>query len=219
MKKTICIIIGILLWSASSLNLKAQNPNFIGGVLLNLNGIQIEGEKEQYWDSSNGTIWGTGGISAGIFVKRDLTEKVYGVMELRYIQKGSLYEFADQNGSRALESLRLDYMELPVLVGFKFMRKRKPIFFEAGLAYSRLFKPEMRFKKLVERVKTPNVDNFKNNDFSIVADLKLALTRKDNLLLGFRTEYSLFPIHKNYKLHNLDYGVELNYLFGGNPLQ
>jgi len=215
MKKA-CTLIILLFFASTSLTLKAQNPNFIGGLLLNFNGIEIKGQNVQFWDSSNGTIWGTGGSSVGIFVKREFTEQVYGVIELRYIQKGSIYEFANQYGNRALEVLRLGYIELPLLVGYKFIKKKKHIYAETGLAYSRLFKSEMKFGELVERIKTPGASNFKNDDLSWVADLKFAITRKNNLLLGLRTEYSLFSIHRNYNIHNFDYGVELDYLIFGN---
>ena len=204
--------IGIFLLCSALSNLEAQNSDFIGGLLLNFNGIQVEGQKKQFWDSPNNDIGGTGGSSFGIFVKREFQEKWYGVLELRYMQKGSIYEFANQYGNRALEVLRLNYMELPVLVGYKFPKKRKPVYVETGLAYSRLFKSELKFRKLVERIKTPNAEYFKNDDFSWVVDLKFAINHKNNLLLGFRTEYSLLSIHKYYKLHNLDYGVELDYL-------
>jgi hypothetical protein len=73
----------------------------------------------------------------------------------------------------------------------------------------------MKFRQLIERVKTPNAEYFKDNDFPWVLNLKFALNRRNNLLLGFRTEYSLFTIHKYYNLHNLDYGVELDYLILG----
>jgi hypothetical protein len=209
------IIIAFLLLGSTLSKLKGQNPNFIGGILLNFNGIQVEGEKQQFWDSPNNKIGGTGGSSIGIFVKREFTEQVYGVLELRYIQKGSIYEFANQYGNRALEVLRINYMELPLLIGYKFQKKRKPVYFEIGLAYSRMFKSEMKFGKLVERIKTPNAEFFKENDFSWVLDLKFPVTRRNNLVLGFRTEYSLFTIHKYYNLHNLDYGVELDYLIFG----
>ncbi|NQU85061.1 MAG: outer membrane beta-barrel protein [Mariniphaga sp.] len=174
MKIKLLLIDFVILLSFLS-NLKAQNSDFVGGLLLNFNGIQIEGEKEQYWDSTNGSIGGAGGTSVGAFVKREFNKNWYGVFELRFIQKGSIYEFANQFGNRALELLRLNYMEIPVLVGYEISTNKKPIYFEAGLAYSRMFKSDLKFQKLIERFKTPNVENYKNSDISLIADLKFLL--------------------------------------------
>ena len=193
---------------------KAQEPGFIGGLILNFNGIQIEGQNEQFWSSITGEIWGGGGVSAGGFVKREFSDKVYGVFELRFIQKGSIYKFANQYGNKALELLKLHYVEVPVLAGFKVHSKQKPIFIESGLAYSKLIRSETAFNKLVERTDTPNAGQFKSIDISAVADVKFPVNRKQNLLIGGRVEYSVFSIHKYYNLHNLDYGIELNYLMG-----
>lgn len=210
--KITCLLVGFIILISGSSILNAQSPGFIGGLLLNFNGIQIEGEKEQYWNSTNGGIAGAGGISVGAFVKREILKNVYGIFELRYIQKGSIYEFSNQYGNKTLELLKLHYMEIPVLIGFNLRAKKKPVYFETGLAFSRMFKSKLAFSKLVERIKTPNADKFKNNDFSLIADIKFPINCRQNLLLGFRAEYSLFSIHEYYKLHNLDYGVELNYL-------
>ncbi|MBN1819113.1 MAG: PorT family protein [Prolixibacteraceae bacterium] len=191
---------------------EAQEPGFIGGLLFNFNGIQVEGEKEQFWGSSNGQIWGAGGISAGAFVKHNFKKKLYGVFELRYIQKGSIYEFSNQYGNKALELLKLHYMEIPLLIGYNLSSIQKPVYLETGLAFSNRFNSKMAFNKLIERTNTPNADYFKNNDFSFIINCKFPINRKKNLLLGVRTEYSIFSIHEYYNLHNWDYGVEFNYL-------
>jgi hypothetical protein len=86
----------------------AQQKRFIGGLLLNFNGIEFKGSESQFWNTSNSTkIDGTLGSSVGLFVKRDLTKKIYTTLELRYIRKGSIYEFISEYGTRTFETLNL----------------------------------------------------------------------------------------------------------------
>ena len=79
-----------------------------------------------------------------------------------------------------------------------------------------LFRSKTTFNKLLERIKTPDADKFENDDYSLIAGMKFPLNRKQNLLLGLRTEYSLFSVHKDYKLYNFNYGIEINYLIFSN---
>ena len=76
----------------------SQSSGFRAGVLFNANGIHIQGQDDTYWSVSSGTVWGTGDLSAGGFVKRNFSDHFYTSLELRYIQKGSLYEFLTDNG-------------------------------------------------------------------------------------------------------------------------
>lgn len=193
-------------------NLFAQEHVFRPGILLNFNGIEIRGENNIYWTSSNGTIWGTGGISFGGFVTYDTYKKITGTLELRYSRKGSLYEFVNDWGQRDFESLKLFYIEMPVLIGVKGKTKNWEYNFETGFGLARLLNSELLFNELTERIKTPNAANFKKYDISWIADFKSYIEKSKTLLLGFRFEYSIMSIHNTYNLHNLVYGIELNYL-------
>ncbi len=195
-----------------TVNIQAQEHVFRPGVLLNFNGIHIQGDNEVYWDSSNGKIWGTGGISYGAFVTYDSYKKIVGIIELRYIRKGSLYEFINTFGQREFESLKLKYIEMPVLLGFKGNTRKHNYLIETGLACGMLINSELLYDELSERIETPNAADFKKFDLSWIADLKFHIDKNKSLLLGFRFEYSIFSVHKYYNLHNMNYGIELNYL-------
>jgi len=63
---------------------------------------------------------------------------------------------------------------------------------------------------------TDKLNNFKENDLSWVANIKYPIIKNEKLLIGFHFSYSLMSIHNYYKLYNMDYGVELYYLFNRN---
>lgn len=60
------------------------------------------------------------------------------------------------------------------------------------------------------------LNNFKEHDISLVANLKYQIIKSEKLLLGFRFSYSLLSTHSVYKLYNMNYGIELYYLLNRN---
>jgi len=202
----------------STLHLNAQEHVFRPGILLNFNGIHIEGDNNAYWNNSEGKIWGTGGVSLGGFVTYDTYKKVIGTLELRYIRKGGLYEFNNDWGQRDFESLKLMYIEMPVLIGFKGNTKKLSYRFETGLGIARSINSDLLYDELTERIKTPNAANFKKYDISWIADFKFNINKSNSILLGFRFEYSILSVHNTYNLHNMVYGIELDYLLFNNKL-
>lgn len=201
-----------LLFSLGSSYVQAQDHVFRPGVILNFNGIHIEGENSAFWQSGEGKIWGTGGISFGGFVTYDRYNKVIGTLELRYIRKGGLYEFINDWGQREFESLKLIYIEMPVLLGFKFNSKKVSYQIETGIGMARLLNSQMIYDELSERFETPHVADFKKYDLSWIVDIKFNINKSNTLLLGARFEYSILSIHKSYNLRNMTYGIELDYL-------
>lgn len=195
---------------------KAQNKEFIAGALIGFNGIHINGEIRDMYSPTNGQIWGTGGLSFGLNVKRSFSNSIYGSFELRYIRKGSLYEFVTNYGTQAFESIKLDYIEFPILFGLIINLKKKYLLFETGIAYARLMNSRMSVSDLNQWDTSSKLDHFKKNDLSYVANLKYPLIKSEKLQLGFRFSYSLISIHEDYKLYNLIYGIEVYYLFNRN---
>lgn len=55
---------------------QAQEHVFRPGILLNFNGIHIEGDNNPFWDSADGSIFGGGGVSIGAFVTYDTFKKL-----------------------------------------------------------------------------------------------------------------------------------------------
>jgi len=195
---------------------KSQNSGFIMGSFIGFYGIENKGEVKDLYSPTNGKVWGTGGLSAGLNVKHNLSGKIYGALEIRYIRKGSIYEFISYLGSPESESIRLNYVEIPLSVGLIIKLKKKYLLCETGLAYARLFSSKMVISSLNQWDYSSNLNHFKRNDISYVANVKYPVIKTGKLLLGIRFSYSLLTIHSQYKLHNLDYGVELYYLFNKN---
>ena len=190
----------------------AQKSTFIGGAFLNFNGIHTQGEALQMYSSDNGTLWGCGGISAGISVRMDLSKKMYSAVELRYSRKGSLYEYVSQTGNQAFEGLKLDYAEIPIIIGYKSKLKNRHISFEGGLAYGKLIRARLLISDYYQWDTEPKVSQFKKDDLSCFATMKYPLNKNENLFLGFRFSHSFFSVHKNYRLYNMNYGLEIDYL-------
>lgn len=208
MKKAILIFSFLIVF----LSIQAQEHVFRPGILLNFNGIHIEGDNNRFWDSADGSVYGGGGVSFGAFVTYDSYKKLIGTLELRYIRKGSIYEFKNNFAQRDFEELNLKYIEMPVLIGLNGKIKNIKTVLETGIGIARLINSAVHFDDFMERNKTPNSADFKKYDISWIADFKFRAGKNKSLLLGFRFEYSLFSIHNSYNLHNMNYGIELDYL-------
>ncbi len=211
------LLILTLLCFCSINYLVAQQNRFIGGVLLNINGIEFNGDEAQYWNSTNKTIRivGTIGFSAGAFVKLDFAKKLYSSLELRYSRKGSIYEFISSYGMRAYETVYLNYVEVPLLLGYKIRPSKRTFYFEGGLSFAKLISSKIEVGDPANRTGTPNAKDFKNTDLAWIIGLKFPLIKKWNekLLFGLRVSHSILPIHKSYKIYNCDYGIEFSYAF------
>jgi hypothetical protein len=196
---------------------KTQQYKFIGGVLFDLHGIGLLGNSGQYWNSSSEKEGaGHGGISCGLFVKRDLNKNLYSLLEIRYSTKGSLYVYSSQYGTPVSESLYLDYIEFPLLFGSKLTTSNKKSFYlETGLSVAKLISSRIESNDTYSRPGTPNNEDFKSIDFLWIGSIKFPLIQQksDKLLLGVIVSQSILPIHNEIKIYNFEYGIELNYLF------
>jgi hypothetical protein len=193
----------------------AQSNKFIGGVFFNANGIHIVGDDRSFWQSSSGSRWGGGGISGGVNVKRYIDKNIYYTIELRYIQKGGIYLYINDYGTESLDLLRLNYIEIPVLLGFTFKRNKKDYMLETGPGFAQLFSSKLKINEFVNRNVYPEAQKFKKQDLSWIGCFKFPLNQKGkrNILFGLRFSYSLFSIHQNHKLKNMVYGIQLDYIF------
>jgi len=209
------IIIFILSISFVFSSATAQKDFFVGGVFFNPNGLEIKGDKYVLWPSSTGTIWGAGGLSGGINVKRNISRDTYMSLELRYIQKGSIYEYVNSNFMLASEVLRLNYMEIPLQAGISTKAGKTKFYLETGPGIGKMFSSDLKINQMSNLSTHPDISRFKSMDISWIGSLKFHLNprRSDNLLLGVRYSFSIFSIHKSYKLYNNVYGIQLEYLF------
>jgi len=205
----------IFIFNFYSVLIFCQPRYFIGGIFFNANGMHVEDDNSIYWQNTNGTIWGGGGLSAGLSVKHYLHKWYYFNLELRYIQKGSVYEYLNQYAAPSFEVLRFNYIELPIAIGYKLKTDKNNYFIESGFAFAKLFSSKVKINEFSYRNGTANAEYFKDYDISWFSSLKFPLNRKgkENLLLGLRFSYSLFTIHEYYKLKNMVYGLQVDYIF------
>ena len=206
--------ISFLIFNFFTISLFCQPNYFIGGIFFSANGMHIVGDDDAFWQNSNGKIWGGGGLSTGLSVKHYLGKKYYLNLELRYIQKGSVYEYLNQYASQSFELLRLNYMELPVSIGYKLKTDKNDYFIETGFAYAKLFLSKVKMNEFAYRTGITNAESFKNYDISWFSSFKFPLNKKgnQNLLFGLRFSHSLFTIHEYYKLKNMVYGLQIDYM-------
>ncbi len=190
-----------------------QNKGFDASVFIGLNGIHIEGQNEVLYNSSNGTIWGTGGISAGVSINRNFLKKIYWKFDLRYIRKGSIYEFSNTQGVQDFETIKFDYAELPFCLGYKAKLNKRYIYLELGVAVAKLLNSEKMISDYSYRQDISLFDQIKDYDFSVLGAIKFSTNKKEKILYGIRIARSFISIHKVYKLYNFDYGIELSYFF------
>ena len=213
------IIVGcLMLVLARPAYIYSQKITFEGGVILGIYGVDIKGDKEGFWDydyKKSGIL----GISAGPFVKCNFTPGTYGVLELRYIKKGTTFGYINQYFTQSFETIKFDYIEIPVLIGKRIVDNtdfRKIDFsFETGFAFAKLYSSRLGYMELTRRTNSVSLSGFKNFDVSWVVQIKFPyrIVKKERLMVGLRMERSLVTIHNKYKLYNFDYGVELNYVF------
>lgn len=194
----------------------SQEREFIVGSLIGFYGIHQMDEINSLYSNTGGTVGGTGDFSVGLNVRRAISEKAFLGFELRYIRKGSIYGFISSYNTQAYESIRLSYIEIPILLGYKIPIKSKYLITETGLAYARLISSKMEINELNPWDFSNNLDNFRNDEISWITNLKYPIIKSNKLLAGFRFSYSIASVHSQYSIYNMNYGIELYYLFNRN---
>ena len=71
--------------------------------------------------------------------------------------------------------------------------------YQIEIAYARLINSKMLVSDFNRWDVSDKLNNFKENDFSWVANLKYPIIKSEKLLLGFRFSYLLISIHNYYK--------------------
>jgi hypothetical protein len=92
-------------------SLPVFSQRFSGGVLAGFNGSQVRGDQSYGFHKL--------GLVGGAWFQSDINEKFYWSGELKFNQKGSRINPNSKNDYR-LYIYRLNYIDLPVLVGFRY---------------------------------------------------------------------------------------------------
>lgn len=127
------------------------------------------------------------GLHFGALVNRQLGEKISGQLEMLYVQKGSRTPI-DSTGTLPYYRMRLQYVEVPVLLNYHFGYKKYRGLLEAGLSYATLVKAveETAFFAPYKG------QGFEKNDVSVIGGLGFRLGKL--FVLHFRYSRSVMPI-------------------------
>ncbi|MDX9848025.1 MAG: outer membrane beta-barrel protein [Tenuifilaceae bacterium] len=154
-------------------SLISSPQNFNGGLLFGLSATQVDGDGHGGYNRA--------GLAAGVWVGRHILPEIAIRTELKFLQKGSYKQFIDDNGGViGFYSLRLNYIEMPYLLEYRFRENIIPF---VGLSIGFLWKanestmegpfPEedvAQFRK-VEMAGTAGVEYIINKHFSFCTSI------------------------------------------------
>jgi len=164
------------------LSFHIQAQNIKAGLILGFNATQVD------CDTYGG--FHKAGLNVGAISIIPFSDKISLSFEILYTQKGSAAlrnrEIALQTGkSLVIYKLKLDYVEVPILVQYK----DKQITFGAGIGFGRLVK----FKEWHEgQPTTINFNLYKAMDYNIIVDGSYMIN--DHLAFNLRFAYSIIGI-------------------------
>ena len=156
---------------------KAQGFN--SGVLIGISTSQVDGDLYGGFRKA--------GPMAGLFVNRYLSEKVAMELQMYYIQKGSRKNNDPANGDIKFYLLRLNYIEIPLLLHYQQSPK---LSFEIGPALGVL----LSTYEEDENGETAQEKPF--NDFEFSGHAGISYKAFENFELNTRASYSLIPIRE-----------------------
>jgi len=154
-------------------SLISSPQNFNGGLLFGLSATQVDGDGHGGYNRA--------GLAAGVWVGRHILPEIAIRTELKFLQKGSYKQFIDDiGGVIGFYSLRLNYIEMPYLLEYRFRENIIPF---VGLSIGFLWKanestmegpfPEedvAQFRK-VEMAGTAGVEYIINKHFSFCTSI------------------------------------------------
>ena len=184
-----------------------QKHPFTGGILLGGNMLEVAGLQEKKWAGL--------GCTAGVCVQRHIARQVPLQLELKYIQKGSLYPWVNGNGTIVWENIRLHYVELPLTISYLFGSGHNHIFLEAGTAMAYLFGVTYSEAWSKQLPISPSIEHYREVDWSALTGVGYWINAgalKDFVFL-FRLERSVLAVNKLVDQYNFVYGISVYYYF------
>lgn len=152
---------------------------FAGGILGGFNGSQVEGDPYKGYHKP--------GILAGVWVQTDLAPAVFAGMEFKFSQKGARSKIDPKNPVPEKYIMRLDYIDLPVYLGF---RTNDYISVIGGLSFGYL----IRSVEINENGVFPPEDQKPFNSFDLQPFLGFQFDVFEKLKLDLRLAYSVLPV-------------------------
>lgn len=155
---------------------------FDAGVLVGLNGCQVEGDKFKGFHKA--------GIVMGIFAQTDLTPTWSAGLEIKYSQKGSRYEYDSKHPEIDKYTMRLGYMEVPVFIGFRSSNKTNIV---AGLSPGIL----IHSKEINSYGEFPVADQHPFKRFDLEPFIGFQFNFWDHAWVDLRFAMSVIPIRES----------------------
>jgi opacity protein-like surface antigen len=191
------IQLSILFFILITCQISAQR--FDAGIVCGFAATQVDGDGNAGYNKA--------GPILGIWVGHRLTSVFYSRMELRYIQKGSYAKNVDETGSSSFYRMRLNYFEIPLILGYRLRNGFNPI---AGLSGGYLAKA----KEMNQYGSFPPEDIQKFHKFEFAGLIGLEYNRSEHWAFYGIYTYSIFPIrpHKGNVTYRWDRGQYNNVL-------
>lgn len=176
------IILPILLFFGFSSLVVAQR--FDAGFVFGIAATQVDGDSNAGYNKA--------GPIAGIWVGKRFSSVLYSRMEMRFIQKGSYAKFDKEGVSTRFYRMRLNYFEIPLLLGYRLRNGFNPL---VGLSGGYLIKAN----EMNEIDSFPPEDIQKFNKVEFAGLMGVEYNKSEHWALCFLYTYSLFPIrpHKS----------------------
>jgi hypothetical protein len=165
----------------------AYAQKFQAGILAGISTSQVDGDHL--------TGFHKAGIKAGGFVSRKISEKMEMQFEIEFIQKGSQLPVNDDN---VFYRMRLNYIEVPVLVNYHFGKKWN---IEAGVAFATLLSALEEDQQGV----ITNAPPFHRADYLVCAGGNYLIT--DHFIFNVRYSYSVTTIRPKDENYNYFYFI------------
>jgi hypothetical protein len=157
------------------------NQKFEAGLLAGLNTSQITGD--------NFSGYNQPGIIGGLWISRQINEKMKLVMEMEYLPKGSRRNPKPNELDFAFYRLRLHYIEVPIVFNYK---AHKRFTLETGLSFGALVGVYEADENGPLTGNFAPVEQFKRSDISFNAGINWLID--DKWTFNVRSINSIFPV-------------------------
>ena len=190
-----------------------QDRRFKAALMFGTTLSQIDGDKHSGYDK--------GGLQTGLRGITILTDELELSFELLFTQKGSKSQnvsiTSQRLGSRKPLNMRLNYMEVPILLNYRFEKLDKNFYkweLHGGLSYARLLNykiEESRGNAINKIIFSELAEEFVQNDISIILGGKLNFSPHFGIAL--RHSLSLNKFYDNPEAEDFDIEFLRNYFF------
>jgi hypothetical protein len=169
----------------------AFSQRFNGGILAGINASQVDGDNYAGYNKF--------GFAVGVFISTELSDRISGEIQLRYMQKGANKKITDLDPSLYIS--KLHYIELPLLLRFKLNNK---ISYHVGPGIGYLFKSTQENE--YGFLNPPDGVKFKSFELCGIAGFNYKIYK--NLAISVSFSYSILPIanHTNNQTYYLNRG-------------